>query len=82
MFEKLKALISFGKSVSPAWSLDKTDLLKLVRNSAVVAAIAVCTYLGAELANYDLGVWEPVAAWMVTTALDFFKKLKTDNTKE
>lgn len=81
MFDKLKSMIGLGaKATGEPMTLNKTDLKKLITNSAVVAGLAVLGYLSGEFTPDKLGAGgAAVAIWVIHLVTDYLNKLKADN---
>lgn len=62
---------------SQRYSLDKEDVLGLVKNAVLVGLAAVLTYVGENLANLDLGaagvMLVPVASVLIDTIVKWAK---------
>ena len=81
MVDFIKSLFAGAVATSGKMKFNREDAKNLTRNTLVVGAVAMITYLGAWASGHDIGVFGPVAAWAVTALVDFLNKLRTDNTK-
>lgn len=66
---------------SKAFSLNKEDLLKVLKNAALVGVAAVLTYFGENLTKIDLGPIGVMLVPVVTVVIDSAIKWVRDNTK-
>jgi hypothetical protein len=66
---------------SKAFSFNKTDLVNVLKNAALVGLAAVLTYFGENLTKFDLGPMWIMLVPVVSTLIDSAVKWVNDNTK-
>jgi hypothetical protein len=69
--------------MSANYSLDKSDVVSLVKNAVLVGLAAVLTYVGEQLSNLDLGATGVMLVPVVSVVIDTVVKWAraTTNTK-
>lgn len=65
---------------SPKYSLDKEDVLGLVKNAVLVGLAAVLTYVGENLSSLDLGAAGVMLVPVVSVVIDTVVKWAKNNT--
>jgi hypothetical protein len=66
---------------SKSFSFNKSDLLKVVKNAALVGVAAFLTYAGQNLTKIDLGPLGVMLVPVITVLIDSSVKWVNDNTK-
>lgn len=66
---------------SKSFSFNTDDLIKVLKNAALVGVAAVLTYVGENLSKVDLGAFGVLLVPVVTVAIDSMIKWVRDNTK-
>ena len=66
---------------SKAFSFNKSDLLIVLKNAALVGLAAVLTYFGENLTKIDLGPMWLMVVPVVSTLIDSVVRWANDNTK-
>ncbi len=59
-----------GVHMSAKYSLDKSDLVSLVKNAVLVGVAAVLTYVGEQLSSLDLGATGVMLVPVVSVVID------------
>ena len=67
---------------SKAFSLNRNDLLVMVKNASLVALAAGLTFVGENLSNADLGVYGPLVVPVVAVVIDTVVKWARNNSKD
>ncbi len=65
---------------SAKFKINKDDLVKVLKNSALVGAAAGVTYLSANFTKIDMGLYGAMFVPIISTALDTVIKWLKDNT--
>lgn len=68
--------------MSAKYSLDRKDVLTLVKNAVLVGVAAVLTYLGENLSSLDLGVNGVLLVPVVSIVIDSVVKWARGNVKQ
>lgn len=68
-------------STSTKGKLDLTDLVKLLRNGAIVAGAAFLAYVSGNAAGINIGELTPIVVPLFSLALDAAYRWYKDNTK-
>ena len=69
-------------SDSKAFTLNKSDLLNLGKNTLLVGVAAMLTYVGENVTNLDLGTTGVMLVPIVTLGIDTLVKWMKNNAKE
>lgn len=77
---KIKSVfVSNVQDTSPAVSVNKTDLAKVVKTGVLVGLASAISYALANLAPETFGHYQPVVILVLTAALDFVNKFVKKN---
>jgi len=69
--------------MSPRFSLNKTDIEKILKGACIAAGGALITYLLSVLPNWDFGTWTPVVYVVASAGLNAaLKFIQTQSTPE
>jgi len=67
---------------SKSFSLNKNDVIVLVKNAGLMALAAGLTFLGENVSQIDLGIYGPVVVPLVAVASDTAVKWAKNNVTE
>jgi hypothetical protein len=79
--DEMGKVLSTGKSVSKSFSLDGTDLWKLIVGGLIVGAGAFLTSLTEGIEGVDFGEWTPHVTAGMAVLVNLARKFLADNTK-
>jgi hypothetical protein len=67
---------------SKSFSLNKNDVIVLVKNAGLMALAAGLTFLGENVSQIDLGIYGPLVVPIVAVAIDTAVKWAKNNVTE
>lgn len=71
--------LAVGASTSSAFSIDMTDVKKMLVNALLVGASAMVLYVSQGLSSLDLGTMTPYVVPIIAGALDLVHRYLKDN---
>ena len=66
---------------SQSFKINKEDLIKVLKNSALVGSAAGIAYFSSNFTKIDMGLYGSLLVPIISTALDTVIKWLKDNTK-